>query len=643
MTERDESAEKTAPPAELLEAAARSVTQGASLASVAGWFNVPEAQLAEWIAGHVESPVSNASDSPAPVAAEAPPRRTTPPARRPAAARPSPIYTPAPVVDMASRSVSPSPKSFRMSLGALRRRYLVVVIGLLVGAGAGWFTAPGATKQTATYQATHTLIYEGRGSTYNIEQVALLATSGEVPSRVAGRLKVDRAEVRSSVSAAAKSDVSTISITGRSSSPDGAVALADATAEELVAELAEGDRSGAAAEVARLQGQLNRARDRFNAIPPKNAAERAAAQADVQAAERALQQYETAKAPKSDLRTLEEASASTVRPAGVQTPNSKPARAGLLGLFGLLAGAAGAIVLDRLDSRIRSKVAAEEAFRAPVITEVPRISKPSQGQMLALTQASSPFVEAYRGLRTYVALWAPEADLDDGHRVIVVTSPSPSEGKTTTAAHLAAMLAEIGRTVVVVSADLRRPRLHQYFDMPAGPGLVDALAAKYGQAVFTGLDQVTSIRGVRLVASGPPMENPAPLFEHAEELVQALRPLADFVIIDAPPLLVANDAIELARHADGVLFVARAGHTPLEAAERCAETLRRLDISVVGTVLVGSDAASSASRYYASHYYAEPDRAGRRRRRTGAGDEAVSPAPTTPESVEEVLRPTGRR
>ena len=645
MTENDESAENSAPPTELLEAAARSVLNGASLSSVAGWLNVPEGQLEAWIAAQADPPVRNGAETirrGATSPKSAPDSRPAAPPRRPAS-RPAPtIHTPAPTLDSGRRQANQS-KSVRDSLGAVRRRMLVVVIGLVLGAAAGWFTAPGETLRSTAYQATHTLIYEaGGGQNYNIEQVALLATTGEVPSRVAARLKVDRSDVRSGVTAEAESDVSTISITGRSATAAVAAALADVTAEELEAEIAGGAGNAAASEQARLQRQVDAARDRVNAIPPKNAAERAAAQSDVQVAERALQQYRPS--PQADLRTLETASATAVRPPGVRAPNSKPGRALAVGLFGLLAGIAGAFGLDRLDSRIRSKAAAEEAFGVPVITEVPRITKASQGQLLALTQPSSPFVEAYRGLRTYVALWAPDADLEDGHRVIVVTSPSPSEGKTTTCAHLAAMLAEIGRTVVVVSADLRRPRIHEYFDLPAGPGLVDALSVKHGRPNFTGLDQPTSVRGVRLVPSGPAVENPAPLFEHAEDLVQAVRPLADFVLIDAPPLLVANDAVELARHADGVLFVARAGQTALESAERCAETLGRLEIPVVGSVLVGSEAASSASRYYASHYYAEPDRAGRRRRRSAAGDGPVPTPPTSEESArEEVTGPTGRR
>ncbi|HEV3365570.1 MAG TPA: CpsD/CapB family tyrosine-protein kinase [Acidimicrobiia bacterium] len=520
--------------------------------------------------------------------------------------------------------------SFQDSLQAVRRRLFVVVVGFVVGAVGGWLTAPGTTRRPTTFSATHTAFYEAGGGSYNIQQVALLASSGEVPSRVAAKLQLDRAQVRAAVSASAKADVGTISITARAGAADAAVALAELTAAELEAEVGGRGRAGYDADVARLMGTVEVARNRLNAVPPKDAAGQAAAQVELAAAQEALQRYQAAGPPKSGLRTLEAATASAASPAGVRVPASKPVRAGLLGSLGLLAGLGGAIALSRVDSRIRSKSTAEEVFGVPVVAEVPRLSKASECELLARTQPSSPFVEAYRGLRTYVALWAPENDPEDGHRVIVVTSPSAGEGKTTSVAHLAAMLAEIGRSVVVISADLRRPRLHQYFDMPIRPGLAEALNSASARPVFAGLDQPTSVRGVRLVPSGAPVENPAPLFEHAGDLVGAVRGLADFVLIDAPPLLVANDAVEMARYADGVLMVARGGETHIEAAERSAETLDRLEIPVIGVVLVASEAASSASRYYASRYYAEPERGGWLRRRAAADNEKQAPSGMAP-------------
>lgn len=511
----------------------------------------------------------------------------------------------------------------------LKRRLLIVVAVAVLGVAGGWFSAPGKTAAQVSYRATHTLIYEPHGNqTYNIQQVALLATSGDVPSRVAGRLKLDRATVRASVSATANTDVSTIAVTGRSTDPAMAASLADVTADELNAEISGPDQAVYDAQLKHLTDAVDGAQARLNAVPAKDASGQAAARTDLNSAQQALQQYKSSTPPpNTQLTTLEKASASPVKPAGVKAPNSKTGRAVLLGAFGLLIGLAGAFALDRADRRIRTKSRAEQAFGAPVVAEVPPIGKSLQGRLLTRTDATSPFIESYRGLRTYVALWAPEADEDDGHRVILVTSPGAGEGKTTTVAHLAAMLAELGRSVVVISADLRRPRIHQYFDQPEGPGLVEALADDVPD--FENLDRPTSVRNVRLVPSGHAVNNPAPLLEHAAELVRATRPLADFVLIDCPPLLVANDAVEMARHVDGVLLVARSGATPVEAAERSAELLERLEIPVVGTVLVASEAVSNASRYYTARYYAEPSRSGLLRRRSPDGNGERS-APETP-------------
>ena len=591
------------------------------LAAVARWFNVSESEVQELIAE---------TGPHAPAEPEVTQRLATPPAAK---HRPSPVR-PVPTVYSSSRTIGPrnpshhSPMGFKDFRHVLRRRLLVVIVGFILGVAAGWSTAPGQATRETTFTATHTALYDSEGSqAYTIDQVALLASSGEVPSRVAARLKLDRGQVRSAVLAVANGDVGTLSITARSPEAAGAVSLAEITAEELANEIDAAPRAAYQAEVDRLTVHVETARNRLKASP-KNTPAEAQAQTTLETAEEGLQQYKSSKAPKAQLRVLETATATAFTPAGVRAPNSKPVRALLLGGLGLLFGLAGAVALERLDSRIRSKAAAEEAFGAAVIAEVPLIPKSSQGQLLARTQPTSPFVEAYRGLRTHVALWTPEADSDDGHRVIVVTSPSAGEGKTTTVAHLAAMLAEIGRSVVVISADLRRPRLHEYFDLPLAPGLVEALGTKNGPPVFARLDQATPVRGVRLVPSGAPVENPAPLFEHAASLLATFRGLADFVLVDAPPLLVANDAVEMARYADGVLLVARAGQTPIEAAERSAETLERLEIPVVGTVLVASEAASTASRYYASHYYAEREKPGRLRRRAAAsnGQSGVSTA-----------------
>jgi receptor protein-tyrosine kinase len=288
--------------------------------------------------------------------------------------------------------------------------------------------------------------------------------------------------------------------------------------------------------------------------------------------------------PKSPFRTLEPAVAAPVK--SIRGPTSHPGRALLLGCFGLFLGIGAALGVDRFDNRIRSKRTAEEVLGVPVVAEVPAIPRSARDRLLSPAEAPGVF-EAYRQLRTMVDRWGAGTDGDDGHRVIVVTSPIAAEGKTATVAHLAATLAEIGRSVLAISADLRRPRLHLYFERGREPGLVDALRGAPDVHRLTDLDLATRIQGVRFAASGVAVRNPAPLIERIGDLLAVARDLGKFVLVDSPALLRRSDAATLAAHADGVLLVVRAGRTSTGAAARSVELLKRLDLPIIGVVLVG--------------------------------------------------------
>jgi Mrp family chromosome partitioning ATPase len=145
--------------------------------------------------------------------------------------------------------------------------------------------------------------------------------------------------------------------------------------------------------------------------------------------------------------------------------------------------------------------------------------------------------------------------------------------------------------VVVISANLRHPQLHLYFNKALEPGLSDVLRGAPDVRRLVDLNLATTIRGVQFVASGAPVRNPAPLLQGVGDLLRDACELGDFVLVDAPPLLTTSDSADLARHADGVLIVVRAGHTSVGAAARSAELLQRLDIPVMGAVLVSSGAS----------------------------------------------------
>lgn len=421
----------------------------------------------------------------------------------------------------------------REFLQIMRRGRAVIVAGMVIGVVVGLVSAPGTARRSTTFEATRTLLVDLKaGASPELRRVPVLVIQGPVPARVADRLNVERPLVQSNVSAHFQSRGGALVITGRSTNPVEAEALANVTAEELIVEL-----GGTGA----------------------------------------------------PLKTLDPAVLSPLGGDDVQGPTSRWSRAHLLGTFGLLLGVGAAYALDRFGNRIRLKATAEDVLRVPVMTEVPPIARAERERLLDGTR-TSPVLEAYRLLRTGVERWA--TGNGNGQRVIVVASPTGGEGATTTVAHLAATLGEVGRSVLVISADLRHPRLHLYFDRAREPGLTDILRGAPDARRLIDLNLTTTRRGVRFVSSGAPVRNPAPLLDHIGDHLRDARSLADFVLVDAPPLLTSSDGTDLARHADGVLLVVRAGYTSIGAAARCADLLRRLDIPVFGAVLVGGDGSA---------------------------------------------------
>jgi hypothetical protein len=204
-----------------------------------------------------------------------------------------------------------------------------------------------------------------------------------------------------------------------------------------------------------------------------------------------------------------------------------------------------------------------------------------------------------------------------GH-VVLVTSASPGDGKTTAVANLAAAFAEKDGDVVVVSGDARQPEIEQY--------LLGRRAAGARLATKEQADTVlTMIPGVKLVLACDPNSNPADIVAYESTIARRERTRSQIVIIDTPPALVANDAIELMHTADSIVLVARCGSTSVSAARRVADLVSRLKAPVIGVVLVGVADASAAG----SHYYRK--RPSRRTRAQGRRPMAPpAPPPTSP-------------
>jgi len=293
-----------------------------------------------------------------------------------------------------------------------------------------------------------------------------------------------------------------------------------------------------------------------------------------------------------------------VEPAVASTTPSSPKvveEALIAGLVGLILGIGFALLRDRLDDRIRSKEDVEKAVGGlPAIGLIPvtgewRDSKTPY--LIAASRPKSPAAEAFRGLRTSVRF----AGLDKPIKVLQITSPSSADGKTTTSANLAWTMAEAGQSVVLVDCDLRRPRIHSFFNLTNERGMTSVLLGE--STLADALQAVPNQPRLRVLASGSVPPNPSELLSSraAADIFTALSNHADIVILDSAPVLPVTDAAILANQADAVILVTSAGISTRRGVGRAFETLHRVNAPLIGVVL-NRTPDSDAYVYYGYEY-----------------------------------------
>jgi non-specific protein-tyrosine kinase len=215
--------------------------------------------------------------------------------------------------------------------------------------------------------------------------------------------------------------------------------------------------------------------------------------------------------------------------------------------------------------------------------------------LVTITDPLSPISEAYRTLRINLQF----ATLGVQLRTLLVTSAGAGEGKSTTLANLAVTVAQTEQSVVVVDCDLRRPGLHKLFGLSNELGLTTMMADD--QALDEPPLQPTEVDGLRLLASGPLPARPPDLLgsRRMDRVIEKLLGEADLVILDAPPIMAATDALVLSTKVDGVLLVASAGTTKREQAQRAVERLNKVNARLVGAVLTNVPLDATVRAYYA--------------------------------------------
>jgi capsular exopolysaccharide synthesis family protein len=286
--------------------------------------------------------------------------------------------------------------------------------------------------------------------------------------------------------------------------------------------------------------------------------------------------------------------------AEIPTETKSQARGNLLMsfLFGLVVSIGLTFFLEYLDSTVKSPDEIREHLRLSFLGMLPAFPVDQLKGNLPLVTVGSPshFVEAFQTVRTNVLFSATE----EGPKTIMVTSTQPSEGKSIVSANLAASLGQVGLTVLIIDADMRRPSQHTSFGAKRGVGLSDVLS---GTAKLEDAVSETGAPKVSLMTAGGRVEHPAALLESAtfRAMLQRLEKHFDWVIVDSPPVLPVADAAIIAANVHGVLFVVGSEMTSRYAAMNALNQLEQAKAGFVGAVLNRVEVVRH-SYYYANYY-----------------------------------------
>lgn len=424
-------------------------------------------------------------------------------------------------------------------LRILRRNWLMLIacslLGLAIAAAASIMVRPTYTAQTKLFvaiQNSGSISDLQQGNTFSQARVQSYVQTVGTPSVLqpaidALGLQVSPADLSKSVKASADLNSVIISISASDSSPVQAAAVAQAVGNSLVAAIdkIESPTTGGPSPV------------RLSVVTPATA------------------------------------------PVSPSAPNTQ-----LNLVIGFIVGSALGVGLSGLRTALDTKVRGEADLRrvtdAPMLGGISYDADAIKKPLLTQARPQSPRAESFRQIRTNLQF----AQVSHASEAVLVTSSLPGEGKTTTATNLAIAIAQSGRTVVLIDADLRRPRVDDYLGLDRNAGLTTALI---GAADTKDLLQRWGDEELYVLTSGEVPPNPSELLGSGRmrELIAELEKTFDAVIIDAPPLLPVTDAAVLAQQVGGVVLVAGASRIKLPDLQKSLETLKMVNANLLGVVL----------------------------------------------------------
>lgn len=408
------------------------------------------------------------------------------------------------------------------------------------------------------------------------------------------------------------------------SSPERATAVADELADQLILRSPTATQQGDAQRQAFIQEQLTDLESQIKATQAEIVARQTALGELVSARQIADTQAQIA-GLQSKLNSLQanyagllaNTSAGAINTLNVveRAADRTPVQVGSGRLFtiltaaaiGFVLAAAAAYLLEYLDDTVKSPDDVEKLTKLPTLAGIMRIAGESDpDRLITIKEPRSNTAEAYRSLRTGVQFATVEGD----NRSLLITSPNPGDGKTVTAGNLALVFAQAGKRVVLVDADLRRPKQHKLFGLSNQAGLStlfmrldpNSSAAEQEAALDEAL-QPSMDNNLQILTSGPLPPNPSELLgsQRMRQILEALHRRCDLVIFDTPPLLVVTDALVLSGHAQNVLLVAQVQKTRDGALQRAAALLREANVHALGVVL--NLLPRDGRGYYYYYYY----------------------------------------
>lgn len=500
-----------------------------------------------------------------------------------------------------------------------RRKWLVLATFLVVVASTALVTwrltpiyesvarvevQPTSSSPSETSRVLESLVDPTRGLQTQVELVKSQAVLA-VAARKLGIASTD--DLEDSLAVELLPDTQIVEITVEHESPNEASDWANAVANAYITfrrdRALDTSLSASEAIVRDIEGVKDRITEidtRAQADPPTATslrAERDRAVAQLNALEAQLQVLPDAEAVRRGGGTI-------VSAAKTPTDPVRPRKAlnlALAAIMGTLLGLAVAFTAENLDDRIKNPEEAEERVGAPVLGYIPLVKEwagSNRPRLAIQDNTASGAAEAYRTLKANLRF----VSLEKPVRTVLITGAVAEAGKSTSAANLAVTLAQGGDKVVLVSADLRRPSVHKFFGLSNARGLTDALDPNFPLERAL---QENGIPNLRVLAAGGLPPNPTEILasERFAQILLELQNLADFVIIDAPPVLGLGDSSALASKVDGVLFVVRMGAVTKRELSDATDQLQKAGGKIIGCVLNAVQAQGGYGYYY--HYYVQ--------------------------------------